>query len=296
MAGDTLWPNVLVSFDPQGTNGAALSQTDNRGNVFGVQGGSPVFSSTWSAVGGISAYFNGSARAQCANIAGLNFGSNDFEVNLWVYQTSRSGAVPGCLLGFGQDSPAQGWRLYIGTNGAVVFQGHTGSSLGTGAGVVPLNTETHICVTRVSGTMTIWVNGVSQATGAFSGLVSYSGVFQLAGTIGPYWLYTGYMDRLEILSGAVRHTGAFTPEKSAFMPYAGQVSGVIRDSSGAVCSRTVRAYRRDTGAAAGSATSDPGTGAYTINSPTVDEVTVIALDNATSGTYYNDQAIRAIPA
>lgn len=298
MAGDALWPNVVVSFDPEGTNGAAMSQVDNRGNSFVAQAGTPIYSTSWSASGSASVYFNGSIRAQCANNNGLNFGSGDFEVNLWIYQTVRTSPWA-CILGFGQDTPtAQGWRLLIGPTGQISVNLHAGGGIAsTNTSIVPLNAATHIAFGRSGGADFLYVNGVAAAfTGSFGTLVSYGGVLQLSGTIGPNWLYAGYLDRLEIIKGAARHTAAFTPETSAFVPYAGQVSGVVRDSAGALAARAVRAYRRDTGALVGSTTSAVGTGAYSLDLPTLNEVTVLALDSATSGTYYNDQAIRVIPA
>ena len=296
MAGDALWPYVAVSFDPVGANGAALGQADNRGNVFVTQAGSPVTSTSWAATGGVSAWFNGAARAQCANVPALNFGAGDFEISFWMLQTARTSPWA-CVLGFGQDSPAQGWRVLIGTTGQIHFNLHSGGYASTvSMTAVPLNMATHISIGRASGSDFIRVNGVAQAiTGAIGTFVSFGGVLQLSGTLGPNWLYTGHLDRLEILSGVARHPANFTPETSAFVPYAGQVSGVIRDSANALCARTVRAYRRDTGALVGSMTSDAGTGAYSFNTPTLHELNIIALDDA-GGTFENDLITRAIPA
>lgn len=72
------------------------------------------------------------------------------------------------------------------------------------------------------------------------------------------------------------------------------ISGTVRDSAGAFTSRTVRAYRRDTGALIGSAVSDAATGAYSIGTTHTGEHTVVCLDND-GGTLENDLVHRAFP-
>lgn len=298
MAGDPLWPYVAVSFDAVGGNGVQITgSTDNKGNVFGTQAGVPATSTTWSVTGGCSMWFNGSARAQCANIPALNFGSGDFEISFWMQQTARNSPWA-CILGFGQDTPsAQGWRVLIGPTGQLYLNLHSGGAVSSvNTSLIPLNTPTHVSIGKSGGSDFMRVNGVSVAFAGASGtFVPYSGVLQLSGTIGANWLYTGYIDRLEILSGAVRHTADFTPETYDFVPYAGQAMGVVRDSSGAPCARTIRAYRRDTGALIASTTSNATTGEFSFNLPTLHELNLVYLDDA-GGTFENDLINRVVPA
>lgn len=297
MAGDAFWPYVVLSMDFTGANGVTGWGSDQRGNAFAIQSGTPITSTSWAKSGSSSLYLSSTARIiGSANIPGLNFGSGDFEIGLWVYQTTRSGSVPACLLNFSTDVPAVGWRLAIGTNGAVSMYAIAGAVVSSAAGAVPLNTETHISVARISGTCYIRINGVLSGSGALGAFNTYSGALQISGAIGANWVYTGYMDRLEILKGAARHApGSFTPETGLMLNYASQVSGVTRDAADAVCSRVVRAYNRATGALIGEATSDAGTGAYSMNLPITDEVNVVFLDDS-GGTLYNDLIARVIPA
>ena len=69
------------------------------------------------------------------------------------------------------------------------------------------------------------------------------------------------------------------------------ISGVTRDSSNALASRLVRAYRRDTGAFVGQALSDPTTGAYSITTATTAEHFVLAHDTADADLYWNSVSI-----
>lgn len=76
---------------------------------------------------------------------------------------------------------------------------------------------------------------------------------------------------------------------SAYVDYSVQtftLSGLVTDDAGSAASRTVRAYRRDTGALIDSAVSSPVDGAFVIQSPYAGAHYVIALDDD-AGDQYN---------
>ena len=72
------------------------------------------------------------------------------------------------------------------------------------------------------------------------------------------------------------------------------VSGTILDSNLTPAVRTLRVYRRDTGALLGETTSSPTTGAWAFSDPYTGEVQVVMLDDAL-GTLENDQILRTTP-
>jgi len=72
------------------------------------------------------------------------------------------------------------------------------------------------------------------------------------------------------------------------------ISGVITDTNGNGVARTVRAYRRDTGALMGEAVSNGTTGTYSITTTYAGEHDVVMLDDAV-GTVENDQILRTTP-
>lgn len=72
------------------------------------------------------------------------------------------------------------------------------------------------------------------------------------------------------------------------------VSGTVTDT-GSPVARTVRAYRRDTGALLGETTSNAPTGSYTLTVSHGGEVQVVCLDDG-AGTTYNDKILRVMPA
>ena len=72
------------------------------------------------------------------------------------------------------------------------------------------------------------------------------------------------------------------------------VSGVVTDTNGNGVSRTIRIYRRDTGAMLGEVLSNSSTGAYTFSNAFSGEVQVVMLDDA-AGALENDQILRTTP-
>ncbi len=72
------------------------------------------------------------------------------------------------------------------------------------------------------------------------------------------------------------------------------VSGTIIDANAQPVVRTVRVYRRDTGALLGETVSNITTGAWSLTDAFTGEVNVVMLDDAL-GTLENDQILRTTP-
>ena len=278
MAGDPLWGNVITSMQFNGTNGAGpSSMIDGKGHTF-TGTGSPIISTSWGITGGSSLYLNGSSQINTPFFSGINFGTSNFEINCWVYNTTRA-ANPSCILDCSTDTPAVGWRFAIGTDGSVSFYSIGLGQVSTAANKVPVNTQTHLAVTRVSGTLKIWVNGVESASGTLGNFNTTGQPLCFGGAIGTYWPFYGYIDRAEIIAGAVRHTSTFTPETTPLVQYRGELIGTVTDEYGISCSRVVRAYDRATGDLQSSTTSDPITGAYVLTTQTMNQAFIIGLDD-----------------
>lgn len=72
------------------------------------------------------------------------------------------------------------------------------------------------------------------------------------------------------------------------------VAGTVIDANGSGVFRTLRLYRRDTGALLGETQSDHVSGAYAFTTEFSGEVQVIMLDDA-AGSIENDQILRTTP-
>lgn len=307
MAGDAYYNSVSLLLHGEGSDGGSTFTDNSPTPKTPSLTGAPKTSATQKKWGSTALSFGGTADAlSYANTASLNLASGDFTIEAWVYLTSLS--TTRALLQKDQSygSTYVSYAIQIGTSGSVTVSVGTGSTntysqnITTAAGLITTNTWKHIAFTRSGTTLRIFVDGALVQTATQTGTPTDGGKpmligrYPAGGGAADAW-FSGYIDDLRITKGVARYTAAFTPDARAFPDGLGEVEGVVRDSAGALCSRTVRAYRRDTGALIGSVVSDATTGAYRIGTPTLDEVNIVALDDA-AGTFENDRIIRVVPA
>jgi len=162
--------------------------------------------------------FNGSSQYLIvpANAA-FTFGTGDFTVEAWINFNTGSvynmvfengGASGGDTSGFsfGVNTSNQ---LYMYTNGSTVL---------TGTSVLLLNTWYHVAIVRLSGTITLYSNGVSVGTTStaynFTGTGSVSGGIQIGKNAGTTSFMHGYMSNYRVVKGVAVYTGAFAPSTS----------------------------------------------------------------------------------
>lgn len=305
MAGDASYPSVSLLLHCDGTNGSTTF-TDNSPTPKTVtaNGGAQI-STAQSKFGGASALFDGAGDyLSIAYSSALSLISGDFAVEAWIYLTTLTA---GSQTIFDKDGVSGAsysqYVLFITSGGklaAFLGNGNGTSPTGTtytGTTTVTLNAWHHVALVKTGSTCKGFLDGGQEWSGSAGTMYEGSKALLIGYSAGqPSAAYfNGYIDDLRITKGVARYTGNFTPPAAAFLDYAGQVSGVIRDDTGAVCARTVRVVNRSTGALIASTTSDAGTGAYSFALPTLDEVQRIVLDDS-GGTLYNDLIDRVIPA
>ena len=308
MAGDTDWASVSLLLHGDGSNGGSTFSDNSPSPKTPSLVGAPTTSTAQKKWGTAAMLFGGTADAlSFAHATSLNLASGDFTIEAWVYITSLSTTRTLIQKDQSYGATFASYAIQFGSTGGVTCSVGTGASAGysqtvsTATGLITTSTWKHVAFTRSGTTLRIFIDGALEQTATQTGTPTDGGKAMLVGRYpagggtADMW-FAGYIDDLRITKGVARYTAAFTAPSRAFPDGLGEVAGAIRDVSGALCSRTVRAYRRDTGALVASGVSDASTGVYLLATPTLDEVTVIALDNATSGTYYNDQVARVIPA
>jgi hypothetical protein len=168
---------------------------------------------------GYSGYFDGIGDylSVPANTAFV-MGTGDFTAEAWIYPTATPVSANGGIISNGGDSNQSANQTFIisltTTNTISIYLGTSvsGTSITTST-TVSLNTWNHIAVTRSGNNFTIWLNGVSAATGTNSVNLSASTTVligrQYTDIDGRY--FTGYISNLRVVKGTAVYTSNFTP-------------------------------------------------------------------------------------
>lgn len=302
MAGDPHYSSVSLLLHGDGTNGSTTVVDSSPVANIATAYGNAQISTAQSVFGGASLYLDGTGdRVQFADSSVSPLGTSDFTIEFWVMPSTPVQLYP-CPLASGSYNTGS-WAIQLGRTGVGlkvqlwVDNFSIGAAMMTGATTLSTSAFTHVAITRVGTAFVLWVSGVSDATAtSAANMRATSEVLVVGGDSAGSATssFAGYIDDLRITKGVARYTSTFTPPTAAFSDYAGQVSGIVRDSSNAPCLRTVRAYDRTTGALVGTTTSNATTGVYTLNCASTSEVSIVCLDDV-AGTTENDLILRTTP-
>jgi len=223
------------------------------------------------------------------------FGAGDFTAEMFVWLTSAAATY--ALFDFRPSGVNGAYPLLYVDAGNIVYYANT-SALITAAHGISSGSWVHVALCKSGGSTKVFVEGAQKGSTYADSITYLNGANRPVFGVGGYSLgttpFNGYMDELRITKGVARYPSAFTPPTAAHPNSLPIVSGIVRDSSNALCARTVRAYDRTTGAFVASTTSNGTTGAYTLNCTTLNEVSVICLDDV-AGTTENDLVLRTTP-
>lgn len=146
----------------------------------------------------------------------LNFGTNDFTVEYWVYITGFGNGYCGWCMWDNGASTAR-FTLGVQSNGAGTDSGY-GLAFGTPTQVntvtVNLNTWTHIALTRKGSDWRWYTNGVNNQYTTSSATFSPASVQTTIGNYpSSYATGTGYISNLRVVNGTALYSGStsFTP-------------------------------------------------------------------------------------
>ena len=176
--------------------------------------GNAQISTARSKFGGASMLFNGSTDALAGpSSQNLAFGTGDFTVEGWFYQTADNSYPTAFEVG-----------NHISSTGIVFITKYAGnaciySGAFYGAAATTLNTWNHIAWVRSSGVLRIFVNGIVGSTTAFTNNLTDASFVRVGttGSLSPAaYYFAGYIDDLRITKGYARYTANFTPPTLAF--------------------------------------------------------------------------------
>jgi hypothetical protein len=114
-------------------------------------------------------YFDGASNIYSSSWSSAGvFGTSDFTVECWIYATSAPNSNQ-VIFAINNYPNTTGFYARYGGNSPTDFQVNSGpTGLITSSGGWSLNAWHHIAVTRSSGTMTLWIDGVSRGTSSFT--------------------------------------------------------------------------------------------------------------------------------
>jgi hypothetical protein len=212
-------------FRDNSTNNFTLTPVSTP-QVQAFQPFSPTASYTTAAYGG-SAYFNGSGDyfsfGNPSINSNLNFGSNDFTVEAWVFPFVTT---PSLIVGSLNNSTGAGcwWLVVNGTfsgGGTIQFgynttSGGSGTNILAGTGTLNVYSWSHVAVTRSGSSIRCFVNGIQVGT-TNTGIGS-SAIFPVNQALligqtnaGATYGMNGYISNLRLVNGTAVYTANFTP-------------------------------------------------------------------------------------
>ena len=152
-------------------------------------------------------------------------GTDDFTIECWINSDNASGTNQDGIFDINAQPDGSSGYQSSSTNRIRLTQGRDGTdgqngglevkindtAVGTGDGndIIQEGTWHHIAVTRASGTVKIWVDGVEKASGSAAGNVT--GTTFLTAYYDGNYTYQGYMSNFRYRKGTAHYTTTFTP-------------------------------------------------------------------------------------
>jgi len=202
---DPYFANVSLLLHMDGSNGSTTF-TDSSSNAFAITAnGNAQISTAQSKFGGGAGLFDG--NGDYLSFSALNIGAlQDVTLECWIYLNSVSD------VGIFGTSFSGNWQLLSVISGklSAYWNGLEPAEL---TGSITTQTWYHVAITRESGTLRIFVNGVLRDSK--SGSTNNTTVTEIGRNAyrGPL---DGYIDDARITIGVARYTANFTPPTAPF--------------------------------------------------------------------------------
>ena len=224
--GDQNWESVKLLLRGDGPNDGTAFADSGPASKSIVRAGNTVTSTAQSKFGGSSLYFDGSdsaleiGTAFDADVAG--FGTSDFTIETWFRTASTSRMS--VLSAYKAVASPTGFALQLNKDdgdgpiaGSIGFGYGDSSLVSTTGGKWSTNTWHHLAIVRSGSTLSIYVDGVSQASTTNTTDISDGATLAIGGLKVSSYIqdYTGYLDDIRI-TRAARYTGTFTPPTATY--------------------------------------------------------------------------------
>ena len=172
--------------------------------------GNAAISSAQSKFGGYSLALDGSGDYLTvgSSQSAMAF-AGDFTIEFWMYPTSLSGSYVGPM-GCHNSS---GWLFQFASSGGRFYI--NGSNELTTTATTSANQWYHVAVTRNSGTVKLFIDGVEQGSLSFSSAMPTNNDLIIGASNASGQYFPGYLDDIRILNGYAKYTADFVAPTSA---------------------------------------------------------------------------------
>jgi len=154
-------------------------------------------------------YFAGSSNyLTYASNAAFGYGTGNFTEEVWIYPTASNWTSGNFYISDHGGNLLQ-LQYYLGA-----LNWNSGAIVGSTA--ILANTWSHIAVSRSSGTLKIFIDGVSGFSGSVTTNLDKNAGGKIGSDVAGDAVLNGYIDDLRITKGYARYTTTFTPPTAAF--------------------------------------------------------------------------------
>lgn len=218
---DPYYGAVSLLLHGDGTNGSTNIIDSSLNTKTITVFGNAQISTTLSKFNGSSLAFDGSEDYLNAGVSGdYNFGTGDFTIEAWIYPLSFG--ITRAIVDGRSNVSAPHYLFALNTSGKLFF---VAGFTTIGVSTIELDTWTHVAVSRNSGLVRLFVNGLVEISATNTNLIAQSAFLAIGGgrssgsasVSGNY--FNGYIDDLRITRGVARYTSNFTPPSRPFYDF-----------------------------------------------------------------------------
>lgn len=212
-ATDPFFANVVFLCHMDGSNGGTTF-TDVKGKTITRTGATT--STTQFKFGTASCSLSGAPQyLSLASQADFNFGTGDFTVECWCYQTGDQ-VFNGFLWDNRTTSTAGiNQSCYVSNRTPLVQANSTGVITGA-TSIITNNVWHHVAVARVSGTTRLFVDGSQSGSNYTDSNTYIQGNLYIGASSFQNTGYTGFIDDFRVTKGVGRYSGSFAVPTAAF--------------------------------------------------------------------------------
>jgi hypothetical protein len=248
-----------------------------------IQAFSPFSSVTYNpAVHGGSLYFNGSTDYFTAPASSNWIFAGDHTIEAWIYPKTTGDMEIVCTGGSGSSDQ---FLITPGTGTGKIAWGYAAVGYLTTTANIPINTWTHLAVSRSSSVLRAFVNGVSVYVGNVAATIGQNAVMYIGMRNDVTGLVNGYLSNVRVVNGTALYTSNFAVPTGPLAPVNNTVLLLNGVGAGIVDGTGKNAIVTVSGAATQTSVVKYGTGAMKFNGSTDYLVTSPSLGLAFSGNF-----------